>query len=303
LTRAAEEVQSEPGRGSEDCLAAAHAAASARELGLPDLSGLAEVPDSATRCFRDKGHAVLRGLASAAEIEAYRPAILETAPRRRWDHRPLALRDTYGQAFLQMMNLWTLDPRVRAFVFARRFASAAARLLGIDAVRLYHDQALWKEPGGGFTPWHQDQFYWPLDTPHTITIWLPLVPVTAEMGAMVFASRSHRLGSLGDFAIGDVSEERFAAAVEEYGLPVEGYAPFAPGDASFHAGWTLHRADANRSERMREVMTIIYYADGARVGPLDHPNRRLDRDIWLAGCEPGEPAAGPHNPVLYRAGD
>ena len=51
---------------------------------------------------------------------------------------------------------------------------------------------------------------------------------------------------------------------------------------------------------MREVMTVIYYADGARVGPLDHPARRFDRDVWLAGCEPGEPAAGRLNPVLYR---
>jgi hypothetical protein len=48
-------------------------------------------------------------------------------------------------------------------------------------------------------------------------------------------------------------------------------------------------------------MTIIYYADGTRVAPIDHPNRRFDRDAWLAGCEPGEVAAGKGNPVLYGA--
>jgi hypothetical protein len=62
----------------------------------------------------------------------------------------------------------------------------------------------------------------------------------------------------------------------------------------------MHRAAANRTDRMREVMTIIYFADGTRVGVLDHPNRRFDRDVWLSGCEPGEPAAGPKNPVLWR---
>jgi hypothetical protein len=46
-------------------------------------------------------------------------------------------------------------------------------------------------------------------------------------------------------------------------------------------------------------MTIIYYADGTRVGALDHPSRRFDRDVWLRGCEPGQLAAGPRNPVLY----
>ena len=52
---------------------------------------------------------------------------------------------------------------------------------------------------------------------------------------------------------------------------------------------------------MREVMTVIYFADGTKVTPLDHPNRRLDRDMWLPGCEVGEPAASRLNPVLYPA--
>ncbi|MEM9514691.1 MAG: phytanoyl-CoA dioxygenase family protein [Actinomycetota bacterium] len=43
-------------------------------------------------------------------------------------------------------------------------ASVAAELLGVEAVRVYHDQALVNRAGGGRTPWHQDQWYWPLDT-------------------------------------------------------------------------------------------------------------------------------------------
>ena len=200
-----------------------------------------------------------------------------------------------------MFNLWTKDERVQAFVFARRFARAAAELMGVDGVRLYHDQALFKEPSGGITPWHQDQFYWPLDTEHTITLWMPLVPVTPEMGPMTFASGSQRLGKLSDLPISDASEAAFQAAVDAHGLRCTEPESFAAGDASFHAGWTLHRAPPNRTERMREVMTVIYFADGTRVGPLDHPNRRFDRDVWLPGCEPGQPAASPKNPVLWRS--
>ena len=59
------------------------------------------------------------------------------------------------------MNLWAVDDAVKQFTLAKRFAKIAADLLGVDKVRLYHDQALYKEPGGGFTPWHQDQYYWP----------------------------------------------------------------------------------------------------------------------------------------------
>lgn len=258
------------------------------------------VPEAAIRSFRRNGHVRLNGLASPDEIAAVRPAIVETGPQALFDRRPIQERDTYGRAFLQMFNLWTLNDRVRRFVFARRFARAAAELMGVSGVRLYHDQALFKEPGGGFTPWHQDQFYWPLDTEHTVTLWMPLVPIEPAMGPMTFASGSQRLGKLCDLAISDESEAAFADAVETHRLTCTDPEAFAPGDATFHAGWTMHRAAGNDTDRMREVMTIIYYADGTRVGPLDHPNRRFDRDVWLSGCEPGELAAGPKNPVLWR---
>lgn len=268
---------------------------------LPDLSQSFPLRDEDVRAYREGGHVVLRGLASPDEVARFRPALREAGEAARIDHRPLEERDTYGKAFVQMFNLWRRDEVAQAFVFARRFARVAAELMGVPAVRLYHDQALFKEPGGGATPWHQDQFYWPLDTQNTITLWMPLVPATPEMGLMTFASGSHRLGNLGEFAIGDESQAAFDEMVDRLALPRAESDAFAVGDASFHSGWTLHRANANRSTGMREVMTIIYFADGTRVGPLDHPSRRFDRDVWLRGCEPGEAAAGPWNPVLYSA--
>jgi len=168
----------------------------------------------------------------------------------------------------------------------------------VESVRLYHDQALFKEPGGGFTPGHQDQFYWPLDTDRTITLWMPLVQVVPEMGPMVFAEGSHHDGHLGAFPIGDESQRIFGELIQKRGFSLGGADRFAAGDASFHSGWTLHSASANPTDRMREVLTIIYFADGARVSALDHPNRKFDRDAWLPGCAPGDLAASPLNPIL-----
>jgi ectoine hydroxylase-related dioxygenase (phytanoyl-CoA dioxygenase family) len=253
--------------------------------------------------FRRDGYVVVDGLLGDDELDRLAVAVSDAVARRKAaDTRALHEKTRYEQSFLQCQNLWEDSVDVRPLTFHPRVGEVAAALIGAERVRLWHDQALFKEPGGGFTPWHQDQFYWPLDTEHTVTLWMPLVPVSVEMGPMTFASGSHRLGKLCDLPIGDESEAVYDAAVAERGLRRTAPEAFAPGDATFHAGWTLHRAPPNRTALMREVMTVIYFADGARVGPLDHPNRRFDRDVWLPGCEPGEPAASAKNPVLWRAG-
>jgi hypothetical protein len=257
------------------------------------------VEAAAIEAFRRDGHVCIRGLASPAELAVVRPAI-EAAARVRTDGvAPLEERDTYGKAFLQAMNLWRLDEIVRGFVFGRRFGGVAAALLGVGGVRLYHDQALIKEAGGGATPWHQDQRYWPLDTDATVTMWMPLVDVTAELGTMTFATGSHRLGNLAGPIISDESEALFSAAVRDQGLEQTTHGALAAGDATFHAGWTLHRAPGNPTGQARPVMTIIYFADGARVTEPTDEFQRFDAHLWLRGLAAGDLAVTDRNPLLW----
>ena len=157
-------------------------------------------------------------------------------------------------------------------------------------MRLYHDQALLKEPGGGPTPWHQDQYYWPIDTDDTITMWMPLVDVTDPVEGMTFGDGTHRLGDLGGGAISDESERRFDALVRERSDPICTRigicAPAMP--RSIGAGPSTERVE-NPTASMRSVMTVIYVADGARVAPPASPAQEFDRQIWLGGAAPGAP--------------
>lgn len=250
------------------------------------------------RSFAARGHAVVRGLASPEEAAGYRPVIEAAALDTAWDKRPLEKRDTYGKAFLQSFNLWQLDPVIARFVLSPRFAAVAAALLGVPRVRLYHDQALCKEPGGGRTPWHQDQYYWPLDTDRTITMWMPLVDVSAEVGSMIFADGSHELGDLRGQAISDESDAEFASLIAEHGFTTHTYGAMRAGDATFHAGWTVHSAGPNPSDQLRTVMTVIYMADGARVIEDCSPAQELDRQRWLGNRPPGALADHEDNPLL-----
>jgi ectoine hydroxylase-related dioxygenase (phytanoyl-CoA dioxygenase family) len=196
------------------------------------------------------------------------------------------------------MNLWQCDDTVRRFVFSRRLAGIAADLLQVDNVRLYHDQALFKEPGGGPTPWHQDQYYWPIDTPDTITLWMPLVDIGEEMGMLTFASGSFAKGAVFDFEISDASDNAYDDYVKKEQYPISRPRSMRAGDASWHRGFTIHSAPGNRSGTMREVMTIIYVADGARVSEPKHQWQRADHAKWLMGVPVGEPVDSALNPKL-----
>lgn len=248
--------------------------------------------------FKDKGAIYLPEVENNENIKLLGPVITNAVEKFTVEKRSLKKRDTYGKAFLQVMNLWQRDEAVKEFTLKKKFAQIAAKLLNVDKVRIYHDQALFKEAGGGATPWHQDQYYWPLNTLNTVTMWMPLVDIDPSMGILTFAEGSHRDGLVKNIPISDESE----SLLEDY-INEKGYNIFMPpamkaGDATFHYGYTLHKAPGNSSPKMREVMTIIYFADGARVTTPINEAQENDRQSWLDGTEAGQMAASRLNPIV-----
>ncbi len=255
-------------------------------------------PAAAISALRRDGHILISAAATPAEVTYYRPAILAASERLSGESRSIHERDTYGKAFLQTTNLWRHDETVKQFVFEKKFAQIAADLLGVEKVRLYHDQALFKEPGGGHTPWHQDAYYWPLDTDKMITMWMPLVDLDDEMGIITFASGSHTNGLIDNVEISDESETIYERYVSDRSFPIARASAMKAGDVTFHLGSTIHSAGPNRTDRMREVMTVIYFGDGARVTQPINQHQQADLDAWLPGLKRGDLAATDLNPIL-----
>ena len=266
---------------------------------LPSLKETYELNSGQIEEYQKNGHICLRDLASSEEVSIYGEAIREIVTELNYQNKPMHERSTYGKAFIQIGNVWLKSEVVQRFVMARRFAKVAAELMGVDGVRIYQDQALFKEPGGGHTPWHQDQIYWPLDTDKTITMWMPIVPITEEMGSMTFASGSQKLGYVNKLEISDESHRTLAQYIEGKGFEKVTYGAMDAGDATFHSGWTMHNAPGNPTDQMREIMTIIYYADGSIVAEPDSNARKSDLAQCFPGLKPGDVAATHLNPLVY----
>ncbi len=191
------------------------------------------------------------------------------------------------------------DERIKALVLSARLGKIAADLMQCNGVRLYHDQALFKEPGGGYTPWHADQFYWPLQTDKCITAWIPLQETPPNMGPLEFSAGSHIITEGRELSISDESEARIGERlrVTDFEHVVE---PFDIGEVSFHSGWIFHRAGPNQSDAMRKVMTIIFMDSKMRLKEPENHNQQADWDAWCPGAKIGEVIETELNPVIYR---
>lgn len=266
---------------------------------LPDLASEIEVPRKKIDEYERLGHTIVRNICTKAELDAYFPHIAGALDKYKKEKLALKDRDTYHKAFIQVGNLWVRDEFVKRFVLARRFAKIAAELMQVDGVRIYHDQALFKEPGGGHTPWHQDQFYWPIESDKCITMWMPFDHAPIEKGSMAFASGLHKQGPLVHLPISDESSKWFSDYMKDNDIPLATY-ELNPGDATWHSGWAPHKAPGNSTDQMRPVMTIIYVDADGRVGEPLNSFQPKDMEAWFPGLKPGDLINTHLNPCVWH---
>jgi ectoine hydroxylase-related dioxygenase (phytanoyl-CoA dioxygenase family) len=246
--------------------------------------------------YAENGYVKLKDVFSSELLEHFGSVISERVAELSANAVPMEQRNTYGKAFLQIMNLWTQSEGVREFVFGKRLARIAVELMGTIGVRIYHDQALYKDAGGGITPWHADQYYWPTSSDKTVTAWVPLQETPLAMGPLAFCEKSHRFQVGRDLEIGDDSELTLKEALAQFRMEESG---FALGEVSFHSGWTFHRAGANSTDQPRRVMTVIYMDEDMRLVAPKNKNQVRDIERWCPGLQIGEIIDSHLNPVIY----
>jgi ectoine hydroxylase-related dioxygenase (phytanoyl-CoA dioxygenase family) len=259
------------------------------------------LPAGAVERFKSQGFIKLREVFRPEVLRRFGQEITRLTIELNTQRLPLGQRSTYDKAFLQVMNLWESSPVVRDFVLGKRLGRLAAELLTVRGVRLYHDQSLYKEPGGGITPAHADQYYWPLSSDRTVTAWIPLQAVPLAMGPLGFYAGSQQEEFGRELAISDESERAITAQMQARAFPfVE--EPFDLGEVSFHLGWTFHRAGANTTPQPRSVMTVIYMDEAMRLATPANAMQRNDWERWCPGAVPGQVIDTRLNPIIYSQG-
>ena len=232
--------------------------------------------------FQREGYLHCRALLGAEEARYYAEVVNEAVrARKQHDTRDFSQKSHYEQSFIQCQYLWEDVPPLRGLTFHPRICETAAALLGVRHIRLWHDQALYKEPGGRETEAHQDHPYWPIAETDTITAWIALSGTDEETGCMGYLPGSH-LGVL-DFVDIFKTPGDSQRLLDRYPGASPVFASCEPGDVIFHHGRTVHMAKPNRSKSVRRAYTVIYFRDGCtRSATGSHPS--VDRDSILPGA-------------------
>lgn len=202
---------------------------------------------------------------------------------------------TYYRVLNQKVNGWRDHALMGKYSFHPRFAESARLLAKTNGIRLFHDHILFKNPGDSKpTPWHQDFPSWPLNESGALSIWIALDDVDENNGCMMFIPGSHKVGKLRPQDLTKNIE------LEEFGkgTGVEKRTPIIcrmkAGSCTFHNGLTFHYAHANRTDRPRRVMSMIYMPDGSTYDGKEHVvTTGWDHPI-------GQPLKGPFHPLLVK---
>ncbi|MDC1173402.1 phytanoyl-CoA dioxygenase family protein [Methylophilaceae bacterium] len=202
--------------------------------------------------------------------------------------------------FLSLEMMWIESPIIRQYVLSPRIAKISADLLSVKSVRLYHDNALSKEPGCGRTPWHYDDHHFPLETNDVVTAWMPAQPVPLSMGPLSFAKPLNVFNLVKNitFNKNDTSYDKKVTEIFKANKVSIDSKPFGIGEASFHHNLSFHTAGNNRTSQSRIVLANTYFADGARV--VKEPTMISgDWQKFIPGADPGGVVASEFNPVCW----
>lgn len=107
--------------------------------------------------------------------------------------------DTSSNAIRQQCNAFWLMESIRNVVLSPILGEIASRLMKVDTVRLWHDQAIYKPPQGageslaGNIGWHQDYGHCQVaSTTNMCTAWIALQDTDLTNGGMRTIVGSHK---------------------------------------------------------------------------------------------------------------
>ncbi len=189
---------------------------------------------------------------SSPEVSRYRSAFEE------WEWRVGPKPDPIQSRQLHLYFRWAYDLATHPAIL-----DAVEDILGPNI--LVHSTTMFsKRPQDrSYVSWHQDGYYWSLDTPQLTSAWVALTDSTVQNGCMRVVPGSHKWGTL-RHAESSISRNNLLASGLEVAVDIEESQArdisLKAGQMSIHHVNIVHGSNANRSDTNRIGFAIRYAA-------------------------------------------
>ena len=251
--------------------------------------------------YRENGYLVIEGFLDGRELDEWRQYTGEAVAQRlesKTMNNQQGQDDYYARVFTQCLRLADTHEGMHRLMFDRRLGKMAATLAGIDAVRIWHDQALIKPPHGNPTAWHLDNPYWSFSSRDSLSIWVALDDATLSNGCMYYVPGSHKAARFESCGIGTDQGALFKLYPEWSSIETAP-CPCPAGSAVWHNGLTAHGAGANMTPHARRAMTCGYMPDGSTFNGV----RNILPEEYFEALRIGDVLDNEiQNPLIYSRG-
>ncbi len=233
-----------------------------------------KLTDNEIGSYRKNGFLIVDDFLDANELQTWRDAVdnaVENRKGRKFPHSELKSGEAdginkdaayFGNVFVQIINLWQSDEKMKELMFDKRLGEMATTLSQSEGIRIWHDQSLIKQPWANPTSWHLDTPFWSFDSREALSIWVALDDVTLQNGCLYFMDGSHEHTELKEPGIGSNMGEIFKE-YPAYSKQSPTASVIKAGSCSFHNGLCLHAAGPNMTPGVRRAMTCAYMPDGS----------------------------------------
>ena len=231
--------------------------------------------------YQENGFLVIENFLSADELAHWSQTTDEAVEQRLAATRKPETSEAgeaetyYAQVFTQCLKLADTHAGMRELMLDARLGRMAGTLAGVEGIRIWHDQALFKPPYGNPTAWHLDNPFWSFSSRDALSLWVALDDATMANGCLYYVPGTHKTATWENVGIGKNIAGLFQVYPQWQQIETVG-CPCPAGSAVFHNGLTAHGAGANMTNRPRRAMTCAYMPDGSvfngnrNVLPIDY---------------------------------
>ena len=226
--------------------------------------------------FKKNGYIIYRNLISKGDIHNAKDDLINfiTKNKHKFSKREINFTKSGNINSIHNLNDWKWTKNLKK---NKKILTIVSELLE-DNISEFGAELFSKPAKVGLgSPMHQDNYYWCLNNPNAVTIWIALEDSSKENGGVYYLSKSHKLGLLEHTASNVPGSSQMIKYQEGLKVFKVDFPILKAGDCIIHHSLIAHGSKANKSKYSRIGWTLRFKSKSAYIDKF--LKKRYEHDL------------------------